>query len=181
LLFDSLAQWFAFLESVKGVRLRGGGVDFAGSLLVFPGRSGAPFSAPVLSSPVSALGCQSFPLIRYGHEALAQRARSQPGRSASAFGTQEPGNNGALYSRRFRASSHARRQDPTPRKPLSLSHEPSSTKGGKPNTRVTGRKVDPSFGRNLLTGGVSSARSELAISFSRLAIRNQAIFGVAIG
>jgi len=27
----SLEEWFAFLESVKGIRLRGGGVDFAGS------------------------------------------------------------------------------------------------------------------------------------------------------
>lgn len=44
-LADSLEEWFAFLESVKGVRLRrGGGIDFAGSSLVFPGRDGAPFS-----------------------------------------------------------------------------------------------------------------------------------------
>ncbi|HEY5706855.1 MAG TPA: tyrosine-type recombinase/integrase [Terrimicrobiaceae bacterium] len=43
-LSDSLEEWFAFLESVKGVRLRGGGADFAGSPLVFPGRDGAPFS-----------------------------------------------------------------------------------------------------------------------------------------
>jgi hypothetical protein len=27
---DSLEEWFAFLESVKSVRLRRGGVDFAG-------------------------------------------------------------------------------------------------------------------------------------------------------
>jgi hypothetical protein len=33
-----------FLESVKGVRLRTAGIDFAGSALVFPGRDGAPFS-----------------------------------------------------------------------------------------------------------------------------------------
>ena len=32
-LSDSLEEWFAFLESVKGVRLRAGGVDFAGSPL----------------------------------------------------------------------------------------------------------------------------------------------------
>ena len=32
------------MESVKGVRLRAGGVDFAGSPLIFPGREGAPFS-----------------------------------------------------------------------------------------------------------------------------------------
>jgi hypothetical protein len=42
-LSDSLGEWFAFLESVKLVRLRGGGVNFAGSALVFPGRDGAPF------------------------------------------------------------------------------------------------------------------------------------------
>ena len=29
---------------MKGVRLRTGGIDFAGSALVFPGRDGAPFS-----------------------------------------------------------------------------------------------------------------------------------------
>jgi integrase len=55
-LSDSLAQWFAFLESVKGVRLRAGAVDFAGSQLIFPGRDGAPFSNQA-----------------YGREALAQR------------------------------------------------------------------------------------------------------------
>ena len=32
------------MESVKGLRLRTGGIDFAGSALVFPGRDGAPFS-----------------------------------------------------------------------------------------------------------------------------------------
>src|SRR5882724_11826408 len=32
-LSDSLEEWVAFLESVKGVRLRTGGVDFAGSPL----------------------------------------------------------------------------------------------------------------------------------------------------
>ena len=41
-LSDSLEEWFAFLESVRGVRLRGGGVDFAESPLVFLGRDGAP-------------------------------------------------------------------------------------------------------------------------------------------
>jgi hypothetical protein len=43
-LSDSLEERFAFLESVKGVRLRAGRVDFAGSPLIFPGRDGAPFS-----------------------------------------------------------------------------------------------------------------------------------------
>lgn len=43
-LSDSLREWFAFLESFKGVRLRGGAVAFAGSPLVFPGRDGGPFS-----------------------------------------------------------------------------------------------------------------------------------------
>jgi integrase/recombinase XerC len=56
----SLEEWFAFLESVKGVRLRGGGVDFAGSPLIFPGRDGAPFSnrhsTPGSSSRASGLG-----------------------------------------------------------------------------------------------------------------------------
>ena len=46
-LADSLEEWFAFLESVKGVRLRTGGIDFAGAPLVFPGRDGGPFGPPV--------------------------------------------------------------------------------------------------------------------------------------
>ncbi|MDQ3621074.1 MAG: tyrosine-type recombinase/integrase [Verrucomicrobiota bacterium] len=43
-LSESLLEWFAFLESVRGVRLRSGGIGFAGSPLVFPGRDGRPFS-----------------------------------------------------------------------------------------------------------------------------------------
>ena len=43
-LSDALREWSCFLESVKGVRLRSGGMDFAASALVFPGRDGAPVS-----------------------------------------------------------------------------------------------------------------------------------------
>jgi hypothetical protein len=64
-LSDSLEEWFAFLESVKGVRLRGGGVDFAGSPLIFPGRDGAPFSNQAFNARIK-LACQSFPLIHFG-------------------------------------------------------------------------------------------------------------------
>ena len=57
-LADSLEEWFAFLESVKGVRLRrGGGVNFAGSALVFPGRNGAPFSNTAFNARIK-LACQ---------------------------------------------------------------------------------------------------------------------------
>jgi hypothetical protein len=50
--------WFAFLKSVKGVRLRrGGGVNFAGSALVFPGRNGAPFSNEAFNARIK-LACQ---------------------------------------------------------------------------------------------------------------------------
>jgi site-specific recombinase XerD len=56
-LSDSLEEWFAFLESVKGVRLRGGGVDFAGSPLVFPGRDGAPFSNQAFNARIK-LACE---------------------------------------------------------------------------------------------------------------------------
>ena len=52
----SLEEWFAFLESVKGVRLRGGGVDFAGSPLIFPGRDGAPFSNQAFNARIK-LAC----------------------------------------------------------------------------------------------------------------------------
>jgi site-specific recombinase XerD len=53
----SLEEWFAFLESVKGVRLRSGGVDFAGSPLVFPGRDGAPFSNQAFNARIK-LACE---------------------------------------------------------------------------------------------------------------------------
>jgi integrase len=56
-LSDSLEGWFAFLESVKGVRLRTGGIDFAGSPLVFPGRDGAPFSNRAFNARLK-LACQ---------------------------------------------------------------------------------------------------------------------------
>ena len=57
-LSDSLEEWFAFLESVKGVRLRrGGGVNFAGSALVFPGRDGAPFSNKAFNARLK-LACE---------------------------------------------------------------------------------------------------------------------------
>jgi site-specific recombinase XerD len=51
-LSDSLEEWFAFLESVKGVRLRGGGVAFATSPLIFPGRDGSPFSNQAFNARV---------------------------------------------------------------------------------------------------------------------------------
>jgi len=54
---ESLREWGAFLESVKGVRLRGGGVDFAGSPLVFPGRDGGPFSNQAFNARIK-LACQ---------------------------------------------------------------------------------------------------------------------------
>ena len=41
-LAQSLSQWFEFLDGVRGVRLRNGAGDFAGSRLVFPGRDGGP-------------------------------------------------------------------------------------------------------------------------------------------
>ena len=41
---DSLGEWAQFLEGMKGVRLRRGSVEFAGSELVFPGRDGTPIS-----------------------------------------------------------------------------------------------------------------------------------------
>ena len=56
-LSTSLEEWFAFLESVKGVRLRGGGVDFARSPLIFPGRDGAPFSNQAFNARVK-LACE---------------------------------------------------------------------------------------------------------------------------
>jgi site-specific recombinase XerD len=56
-LSDSLQEWFAFLESVKGVRLRSGGVEFAGSPLVFPGRNGAPITNQAFNARIK-LACE---------------------------------------------------------------------------------------------------------------------------
>ena len=53
----SLHEWATFLESVKGVRLRSGGVEFAGSLLVFPGRDGGAFSNQAFNARIK-LACQ---------------------------------------------------------------------------------------------------------------------------
>ena len=43
-LSESLQQWNRFLESYRGVRLRKGAVEFAGSPLLFPGRDGGAIS-----------------------------------------------------------------------------------------------------------------------------------------
>ena len=43
-LSDYLQEWAVFLEDLKGLRLRRGAVEFAGSELVFPGRDGSPIS-----------------------------------------------------------------------------------------------------------------------------------------
>jgi site-specific recombinase XerD len=57
-LSDSLGGWFAFLESVKGVRLRPGGeLTSRGSALVFPGRDSAPFSNKAFNARLK-LACQ---------------------------------------------------------------------------------------------------------------------------
>jgi site-specific recombinase XerD len=56
-LSDSLEEWFGFMGSVKGVRLRGGGVNFAGSPLIFPGRDGAPFSNQAFNARIK-LACE---------------------------------------------------------------------------------------------------------------------------
>jgi site-specific recombinase XerD len=56
-LADSLEEWFAFLETVKGVRLRGGAVAFATSPLIFPGRDGSPFSNQAFNARIK-LACE---------------------------------------------------------------------------------------------------------------------------
>ena len=102
----SLEEWFAFLESVKGVRLRGGGIEFAGSPLIFPAGTARPsatrHSTPGSSSRASAPGAGHFRAspAADGRDAVAQRARGQPARRAGASGTQEPGDDRALHPRR---------------------------------------------------------------------------------
>jgi site-specific recombinase XerD len=41
---EALAEWLEFLSGFRGVRLKKGALDFAGSSLVFPGRDGLPVS-----------------------------------------------------------------------------------------------------------------------------------------
>ena len=53
-LADSLAEWGKFLEGLKGHRLRGGHVEFAGSELLFPGRDGAPPSNQAFNKRLAA-------------------------------------------------------------------------------------------------------------------------------
>ena len=86
-LSDSLEEWFAFLESVKGVRLRRVGEstsrDRRSSFLAETARPLATRpSTHASSSPASARGCQSFPLIPCAIRPRRsfQRARSQPAR-----------------------------------------------------------------------------------------------------
>ena len=120
-LSDSLAQWFAFLESVKGVRLRGGGVDFVGSPFVFPGRDGAPFSNQAFNARLK-LACQRarVPVIsahplRHTAATLLLNERGANLREVQALlGHKSPATMARYTQRRFRASSHARRQAPTP-------------------------------------------------------------------
>jgi integrase/recombinase XerC len=50
---ESLQEWERFLESFKGHRLRQGGVEFAGSDLVFPGRDGGPFTNQAFNKRLS--------------------------------------------------------------------------------------------------------------------------------
>ncbi len=57
-LSDSLHQWALFLEGLKGVRLRRGAVEFAGSELVFPGRDGGPVSNQAFNRRLAA-GCRA--------------------------------------------------------------------------------------------------------------------------
>jgi integrase len=111
-LSDSLGGWFAFLESVKGVRLgRGGELTSRGSALVFPGRDGAPFSNKTFNARLK-LACQ-----RTG----AGHFRSSLRDTAATLLLNERGanlrehrNNGSLHPHRFRAAARARRKPPAP-------------------------------------------------------------------
>lgn len=54
----SLQEWFRFLDGIRGVRLRSGGVAFAGSPLVFPGRDGGPIANQAFNARL-ARACRS--------------------------------------------------------------------------------------------------------------------------
>jgi integrase len=105
-LSDSLEEWFAFLESVKGVRLRrGGGVNFAGSALVFPGRDGAPFSNKTFNARLK-LACQRarVPVIsahplRHTAATLLLNERGANLRDVQALLGHKSRNNRALHAR----------------------------------------------------------------------------------
>ena len=74
-LATSLEEWFAFLESVKGVRLRGGAVEFAGSPLIFPGRDGAPFSNQAFNARIKLAYCPKTDHACLGVRAAVSRRR----------------------------------------------------------------------------------------------------------
>lgn len=54
----SLAEWLRFLEAFKGHRLRRGGMEFAASGLLFPGRDGTPYSNQAFNRRLRA-ACQA--------------------------------------------------------------------------------------------------------------------------
>jgi site-specific recombinase XerD len=102
---DLARPWFAFLESVKGVRLRTGGIDFAGSTLVFPGRDGAPFSNKAFNARLNpAYDRARVPLIsahplRHTAATLLLNERGANLRDVQALLGQEYCDNGALHPR----------------------------------------------------------------------------------
>jgi hypothetical protein len=119
-LSDSLGGWFAFLKSVKGVRLRrGGGVNFAGSALVFPGRDGAPFSNKAFNARLK-LACERarVPIIsarpqRHTAATLLLNERGANLRDVQALlGHKSIATTAPLHAHRFRAAAHARGKPP---------------------------------------------------------------------
>lgn len=69
----SLSKWLRFLESVKGHRLHEGGLEFAGSDLVFPGRNGAPVDNSAFNKRLTA-ACKEVGVARITAHGLRHSA-----------------------------------------------------------------------------------------------------------
>jgi integrase len=112
-----------------------GGVDFAGSPLIFPGRDGAPVSNQAFSARIK-IACERarVPVIsahplRHTAATLLLNERGADLRDVQTLlGRESPGNNRSLHSRRFRTTSLIGRKPP-PGLVAFFSHEQGSTKG----------------------------------------------------
>lgn len=70
---QSLGEWLRFLESFKGHRLRQGGVEFAGSELVFPGQGGGAVDNAAFNRRLAA-ACRAVGVRRISAHGLRHSA-----------------------------------------------------------------------------------------------------------
>ena len=171
-LSDSLEEWFAFLESVKGVRLPGGGVDFAGSPLIFPGRDGAPFFNQAFNARIK-LACERARVPVISAHPLRHRRRRSCSTNAEPTCTtsrrfldhkrsQPPRATRIL----FRAPSHTRWKPPAALVASFSPHEPTSTKGRKGGGEIAAKAAVQllfSTGKSFTVDGLREKLREFSV------------------